>query len=336
MSERMPPPTKPVSIPAPASLTEDGHRWGDGLYAARKYWNYFFETEGFAPAQTAHQISPGVMEAARLARGAGRAPGIFVHGIMPRSGTVYLGELLRLHPHLVRHPHQLWEFPALQLSADLQRLQAKFLRMYKPNRSRVQADDFLALFGAAMMAWLHEPVPADRRVLIKMPSVQYLDRFFTMFPYEDLMILLRDGRDLVHSTLKTWRYLSFIQVCLRWDRSARMILGLRRAPGFDGQRYWLAKYEDALFEPEVFVREACSRFNLDPLAYPYEKIQHIRVVGSSKLAERPNFKWSYQRRPENFRPVEYWKRWSPLRKLVFKSIAGRSLIELGYCTDNNW
>jgi hypothetical protein len=115
-----------------------------------------------------------------------------------------------------------------------------------------------------------------------------------------------------------------------------MILALLGAPGFDQRRYWLAKYEDALFEPEAFVRQACLQFGLDPLVYPYDKIKHIRVVGSSKLAERPNFKWSYQRRPDNFRPVEYWKGWSPLRKLVFKAIAGRSLIELGYCPDHNW
>jgi hypothetical protein len=247
-----------------------------------------------------------------------------------------MGELLRLHPHLMRHPHQLWEFPALQLSADLHKLQAKFLRMYKLNRSRVQADDFLTLFGAAMMAWLHEPVPADQRVLVKMPSVQYLDCFFAMFPYESLLILIRDGRDLVQSTLRTWRYLSFVQVCLRWNRSARMILGLRSAPGFDPSRVWIAKYEDALFEPEAFVREACARFDLDPQVYPFDKIKHVRVVGSSKLAERPNFAWSYQRRPADFRPVEYWKSWSPMRKLVFKATAGRALIELGYCKDQTW
>jgi protein-tyrosine sulfotransferase len=332
----MPPPTKPNTTSLPAASQAGGLRWEDAVYAAHKYWSYFFETQGFTPDLSAPQISHGVAEAARQARGPGRGPGIFVHGIMPRSGTVYMGELLRLHPHLVRHPHQLWEFPALQLSEDLHRLQSKFLRMYKLNRSRVLADDFLMLFGGAMMAWLHEPVPVEQRVLVKMPSVQYLDRFFTMFPYENLLILVRDGRDLVHSTLRTWRYASFVQICLRWNRSARMILGLRGAPGFDQPRYWLAKYEDALFEPEAFVRQACAQFDLDPLVYPYDKIKHIRVVGSSKLAERPNFKWSYQRRPDNFRPVEYWKSWSPLRKLVFKAIAGRSLIDLGYCRDNNW
>jgi hypothetical protein len=115
-----------------------------------------------------------------------------------------------------------------------------------------------------------------------------------------------------------------------------MILQLCQTPGFDQQRYWLARYEDALFEPGAFVREACARFDLDPEVYPYEKIKHIRVVGSSKLAERPNFKWTYQKKPDNFRPVEYWRRWSPLRKLVFKSIAGQSLMALGYCSDQNW
>jgi protein-tyrosine sulfotransferase len=336
----MPPhlPQSPESVATPSQATSQDAslRWSDALYSAKKYWDYFFETDGFGPSRLPGQMSAHVLEAARQARGASRAPGIFVHGIMPRSGTVYLGELLRLHPHLVRHPHQLWEFPALQLTRDLHRLQAKFLRLYKINRSRVQTDDFLALFGAAMMAWLHEAVPEDKRVLVKMPSVQFLDYFPAMFPHESLLILVRDGRDLVHSTLRTWRYLSFIQVCLRWNRSARMILDVCNGRWTGPRRPWLAKYEYALFEPEAFVREACAQFGLDPDVYPYEKIKFIRVVGSSKLAQRPNFKWTYQRRPENFRPVEYWRSWSPLRKLLFKAIAGASLIELGYCQDHTW
>ena len=307
------------------------------LLNVRKYFDYFFETKGFISGDQPPRFSGQAQRAALLARGDGRHPAIFIQGIMPRSGTVYAGELLRLHPDLYAYPNQIWEFPALTLTNDLIRLQKKFIMGYRFNQDKFEDNDFLMLFGAALMAYLHQSVPPDQRILVKMPSVQYLNYFSTMFPYENLLILVRDGRDLVHSTLRTWKQLNFAQVCLRWNRSARIILTtVKQLESCGGSGYWLAKYEDALEEPEVFISEACRRFGLDESRYPYERIQAIRVIGSSKLEKRGQVRWRHLNRPKDFRPLEYWKDWSSLRKVVFKAIAGRSLIELGYCQDLKW
>jgi hypothetical protein len=129
--------------------------------------------------------------------------------------------------------------------------------------------------------------------------------------------------------------LNFVQVCLRWNRSARAILDSIKA--FNQShcgKYWLARYEDALENPVSFVNEACRRFDLDVNRYPFEKIDGIKVIGSSKLEE--NVTWQFIPKPEGFRPTGYWTKWSAARKMIFKSIAGRSLIELGYCDDLNW
>ena len=311
----------------------------ESFYDLKKYWDYFFETKGFTLNGGTAAINDHAIQAAKVARGAGRGPVVFIHGIMPRSGTVYAGELLRLHPEISHYPHQLWEFPALQLTADILELQQKFLRGYKKNRDKLGTAEFLPLFGASLIAFLHEPIPPDKRVLAKMPNVQYLNYFFSMFPHENLLILLRDGRDLVHSTLRTWPNLNFVQVCLRWNRSARMILNsLQYLNEEKTNGFLIAKYEDALENPEAFVREACCRFSLDVNTYPFEKIKWVRVVGSSHLSKEKNKKveWSFIRRPADFRPVAYWRNWSLLRKQVFKVIAGRSLMDLGYCKDMSW
>jgi hypothetical protein len=98
----------------------------------------------------------------------------------------------------------------------------------------------------------------------------------------------------------------------------------------------LVKYEDALEKPEGFIPEVCRRFGLNESEYPYERIQAIRVIGSSKLEKKGGVRWRHLDRPKDFRPLEYWKDWSPIRKVVFKAIAGKSLIELGYSQDLNW
>jgi protein-tyrosine sulfotransferase len=306
-------------------------------YDINKYLNYFFESKGFTVDSQAGVISDSVLQAAASARGYERGPALIIHGIMPRSGTVYVGELLRRHPDLYAYPHQLWELPALLLTADLRRLQRKFLLSYKSNMGKLEKNDFLPLFGAAMMALLNVQTPPMQRVLTKMPSVQYLDHFFSMFPNENVLILVRDGRDVVHSTLRTWSHLNFIQVCLRWKRSAQIILNTREQfRSRDHKGYWVGRYEDALLEPEIFVREVCCQFQLSVDRYPFEEIDKIRVIGSSKLESQDKVTWQHLKRPQNFRPVEYWKNWSPLKKKIFKVIAGQPLMDLGYCQDQNW
>lgn len=303
----------------------------------KKYIDYIFETKGFTSNSGVGKISDQAIQAAKLARGVGRGPAIMIQGVMPRSGTVYVGELLRRHPDLYAYPHQLWEFPALQLTGDILKLQKKFLLNYKHNKDKFKENDFLPLLGASFIAYLHEPVPPRQRVLTKMPNVQYLNHFFSMFPHENLLILVRDGRDLVHSTLRTWPHLNFLQVCLRWNRSAQMILStLSYLSTIKSNGYWMVKYEDALQDPVTFVQKACSYFDLSENCYPYEKIDEIRVIGSSKLEHQNKVAWRHLKKPKDFRPVEYWKQWSAARKLIFKIIAGRTLRDLGYCEDLNW
>jgi protein-tyrosine sulfotransferase len=309
----------------------------DYLFNLKKYFDYFFENKGFTLLDQPPRFSELAEHAALSARGEGRRPAIFIQGIMPRSGTVYIGELLRLHPCIYAFPNQIWEFPALALSNDLNKLQSKFLSSYRFNQDKFEENDFVVLFGAAFMAYLHQSIPVDQRLLIKMPSVQYLNYFPAMFPHENLIILLRDGRDLVHSTLRTWKQLNFVQVCLRWNRSARIILTtVKQLESCGETEYLLVKYEDALEKPEGFIPEVCRRFGLNESEYPYERIQAIRVIGSSKLEKKGGVRWRHLDRPKDFRPLEYWKDWSPIRKVVFKAIAGKSLIELGYSQDLNW
>jgi protein-tyrosine sulfotransferase len=138
-----------------------------------KYLGYGFEAKSFAFDSTSSQPEVIALEAARRVRGPARGAALILHGILPGSGTVYAGELLRLHPDLHAYPYEVWEFPFLQLTGDLRRIQEGFLRIYEQNIGKVGAQDFLPLFGASVLAYLYEGVPEGQRVLLKVPSVQY-------------------------------------------------------------------------------------------------------------------------------------------------------------------
>jgi protein-tyrosine sulfotransferase len=300
-----------------------------------KFLRYGLERRSFSPSSSTAQISRQAFDAARAIRGGDRRPAIVIHGLLPRCGTVYVGELLRLHPELHAYPNEIWEFPFLLHTPRVLRLEEEFLWTYEQNREKIGEQDFLPLFGSALIGYLYQGVPPGRRMLLKVPSVQHLDYFYQAFPHEQLLVLVRDGRDVVQSTLKTWPQLRFWMVCLRWRRAARMALACdERFRGREG--YWLGRFEDAVQEPEAFVREVCQRFRLDETRFPYERIASIPVHGSSTTQVGGKVTWSPVARGGGFRPVGRWMTWSRYHKWLFKCIAGRELVQLGYCEDLSW
>lgn len=298
----------------------------------RKYYRYVFKNDGFAPRAQRGEISSHAFQTAKFIRGENRPPSIVVHGIMKRSGTVFTGELLGLHPDIYQHPNLIWETPFLALTGDIKKIQKEFFLLYQQNIGKIGENDFLPLFGSSFIAYLYSLVPEDKRMLLKVPGVEYLDYFYDVFPNENLLLLIRDGRDLVASTIKTWPQLRFVDVCHRWANSANIILRFVESCK-DQTGYWLARYEDAVNNPEVFVREACAKFGLDPNAYPFDKMNNLPVIGSSTTRKQGD---TWMKKTKTFNPIGRWQQWSVWKKMTFKRIAGDPLIKLGYCDNLDW
>jgi len=302
----------------------------------RKYIAYLFDTRSFRYVDVLQPADNGSVSATASASVIGAGPALIVHGIMPRAGTVYVEQLMRLHPDLHALPRDLWELPVLQLSNNVLGLQRRFLRIYEQNTDKMLSTDFLEIVGAGMLAYLREETPLEKRILFKVPSVQYLQYFWTMYPNQQLMLLIRDGRDLVDSTVRTWPQISFPMACLRWKRAANMVHRFHNRHADLQTGYWLARFEDAVRDPEGFIREACRRFDLDVACYPFERIKEIRIRGSSRLPQQGKVTWDPKEKPAGFAPIGYWHAWPPHRKWLFKRIAGDMLIKLGYCQDLTW
>jgi len=235
-------------------------------------------------------IRPQALDTARGLRGTDRDGAIVLLGVMPRSGTVYTGELIRLHPQVHAYPYDLWEIPFLELTGDLIAAQEKFFKLYRFNRDKMGQCDMLPLFGAAFLAYLHSGIPTGKTLLIKNPDMAYLRYFPAVFPYERLVLLLRDGRDLVHSTVKTWPEKSFAQTCRLWQRSTRLALEYAQRCG-PGDRCLLAKYEDVVADPRGFVRTLCTTFGLNENSFPFEAIDTLPMRGSSSLKKDGKVSW---------------------------------------------
>jgi len=269
-------------------------------------------------------------------RGVNQPPSIIIQGVMPRSGTVYVGELLRLHPDLYAYPNQMWEIPFLETTGDLIGAQNHFINVYSKNTDLIGKYDFLPLFGASFIKYLSSYVPDNKRMLLKIPNAQYLNFFYKVYPYENIILLMRDGRDLVSSTIKSWPNKDFSNVCQLWKDSAEIMLRFKDEHLNNTAGCMYTKYEDVLKQPDSFVNGACDALNLDLSRYPFEEIENISVRGSSSLKKEEKVTWDAVAKPKNFKTTGHWDSWSRSEKNIFKKIAGKTLIEAGYAEDSNW
>ena len=78
------------------------------------------------PIVTESSVTEVMSTAAKQLRGE-RKPAILIHGVMPRSGTVYVGNLLWEHPHLTGYPNELWETPFLETVPQVLAVQKTFV-----------------------------------------------------------------------------------------------------------------------------------------------------------------------------------------------------------------
>ena len=313
------------------------HKMKRGLWAVRKRLadERRLRKNRFAPILNLPPLENDTLNTAKNIRGTDRPPAIMLHGVMPRSGTTLVGELLRLHPDLCAYPNELWEVPFLRTTNRMIQVQEAFFDAYKHNIARMGRLDFLPLFGASIVAYLHASVEPSKRLLVKTPDVQYLSYFHHVFPFESLLLVLRDGRDVVHSTLKTWPGSDFALICKTWNAGARLILELSRHRTREDGGFWVAKFEDAVGNPARFMEEVCERFDLDETKYPFDGIGNVPVRGSSQPA-KGEVSWEGEQKPKGFNPIGRWKEWPGKWKETFKKIAGNSLVRTGYSKDMSW
>jgi len=302
----------------------------------RMFGTFSIDSRGYSTSIEGAHISEHALETAKIIRGVERSPAIIIHGAMPRSGTVYTGELLRLHPELYAYPNDIWEVPFLELTGDLIDFQNHFFHAYRQNKSKIGNHDFLPLFGSSLISYLYSYVPTGRRMLLKIPDVQYLNFFNLVFPYENILLLLRDGRDAVSSTIRTWPENSFSNVCRLWDYSARMILNYKLECTGMANRCFTTKYEDVVRAPETFVKDICKCYGLNNEVYPYDKINEISIRGSSAIKSDGRVTWKAVEKPKNFSSVGRWQDWSVRQKKIFKKLAGQTLIDAGYSNNHDW
>jgi protein-tyrosine sulfotransferase len=167
------------------------------------------------------------------------------------------------------------------------------------------------------------------RPLFKTPSAQNLEHFFELFPEASLLILVRDGRDVVESTTRS--FAAGHEAATRaWCRAAREVCDFDRRRRGDG-RHRIVRYEDLVREPEATLRGLFAFLGLDAARYDFAAARDLPVFGSSTFrGESAELHWEPVAKSDSFQPLGRASSWSPERRRRFAWLAGDPMRALGY------
>lgn len=267
----------------------------------------------------------------QLESGAGPGP-IFVLGVLHRSGTNHLFDLLRCHPDC-EPAVPIWEDFLVAHADHLQRYVDAVYRSWNPAWG-VDASvrrELLGSLGEGLCRFL-EARCAGRRVVTKTPSVDHCSLFFDLFPRARLVVLVRDGRAVVESGVRSFRWHRESAI-RRFHAAATRIRAFEAVHARDTpRRHRIVRYEDLCAHPEGVLRELFAFLELDADAYDFDAVTDLPVRGSSALRARPGGRmhWRPVPKPADFDPTSRFAEWSRARHERFEWIAGESLRAFGY------
>ena len=276
---------------------------------------------------------------------------IFILGMSQRTGTNFLGELLRLHPRCTS-PGVLWEDFLAAYADLLVSYAAQVSSNWGPawgfdrNQGR---DSICRHLGEGLISFLNSqraiarigeapnsgsPVVSaeemTKRVVTKTPSVRSLQYFFKIFPRAQLLILVRDGRAVVESAVKSFKR-DYEEEMRYWVVSARTILRFKQSVDHCDLSYMLVRYEDLWMHREQELRKIFSFLELDVESYDFAAADKLPIRGSSTLVEQGiKVHWLPVEKSSSFNPVQRWAHWDRRLHERFNWIAGDCLERFGY------
>jgi protein-tyrosine sulfotransferase len=262
-----------------------------------------------------------------------RAEPIFIHGILPRSGTNFIWDLLLVHPDCSRGREPVNEDLFLEHSDHLTAFVTAVQSAWDPAWGTFAIDAGTRLYesiGDGLISFLW--TDRTRRLVTKSPTVWHLDRFFAFFPSARLLILVRDGRSVVQSAMDTFGW-DFDRACRAWSEASRTIRHFQQTQAAHADRWRLIRYEDFVDDTEAQLRAVFEFLDLDAKRYDFVAARNLPVRGSSAFGlQDGKVHWEVVPKDNTFTPKERWRSWSAAQRERFEWLAGEQLVGFGYTT----
>jgi hypothetical protein len=260
---------------------------------------------------------------------------VFIFGLTPRTGTNYLWDLIRLHPGCAPGREPIREDFFLEHAGLLVQFVRDVRDCWDPAWGAVTEETIAQLYaslGAGLLRFLI--VDDDRRLVTKNPSVTGIDRVFTFFPTAQVIILVRDGRAVVESCVRTFGW-DFDLATRRWASAAATALRFVGRRAADDPAVRMVRYEDLATDVRRQMTQLLSFLGLNVAHYDFSAAERLPVRGSSVfLGGATQVHWEPVERTPEFDPLRRWAYWSSQQHRRFAWLAGRQQVSMGYELDD--
>jgi protein-tyrosine sulfotransferase len=265
----------------------------------------------------------------------GRRP-VFIVGLTPRTGTNYLWDLVCVHPACAPGREPIREDFFLEHAHLLATFVRDVSSKWDPAWGIVSEETLAELharIGTALLDFLS--TAEDRRLVTKNPSVVGIDRVFAFFPTAQLIVLVRDGRAVVESCVRTFGW-DVDLAARRWAAAASIAMRFLDGRATDDPAVRLVRYEDLVADPRSQMAKLLSFLDLDVAEYDFSAAERLPVRGSSVfLGGQAEVHWDPVERTADFDPLRRWADWSAEQHRRFAWLAGRQQVALGYPLDDS-
>ncbi len=265
---------------------------------------------------------------------------VFLLGVMPRSGTNFLYELICAHPDcggtgrisedfLIANAHDLNHY--------VNQVHESWKKLWWPHDEALK-DPLLKALGHGLETYLisltsprwlaehpHNPKylqgvkPSPPVVIARTPSVENL-ALLPKISDAKVIVIVRDGRSVVESGQRTFGWF-FEDSTQKWARSARDI---RSVTANHADQITYVRYEDLVNNKENILKQIFTFIGVDPNKYDYQNETPIRG-SSTYFNPQDGINWQAIKETKEFDPLNRWAKWSRSKHERFNWVAGQEL-----------
>lgn len=279
----------------------------------------------------------------------------FILGIRQRSGTNYLFRLLTEHAECTG-PGPLWEDYFVRHSQNLNNYTDSLYNTWNPTWDVANKigpkETLLNYFGDAISRFLKLQLRQDNAeqstkgqdaskkttpkiLLTKTPSVENLDNFFDLFPNAYLIIIIRDGRAVVESGVRSFNW-NYEDATRKWRDGARSIIDLQGKYKNTNKKFLIIKYEDLFTDEKTELNRAFEYLEIDPTKFDFSSVQDLGITGSSEVKKKADaVHWQVTKKEKKFNPLARFSNWNRKKHDRFNWIAGSYMKKLGYTLEDS-
>lgn len=258
---------------------------------------------------------------------------LFIYGVMPRSGTNFLYELLLRVPPCVRSRIAFAEMPILAGESYFRGPTDLIGRVHPPSGAAFGRMEWMSYAVSGFRNRLLDMADPGSVTLIKTPLVYNIELFPTLFPQDRMIFIVRDARYIVDSFMRTFARTrmsrTFEDVCLE----TRM--AMEKSEAFlahqPADRVMPLRYEDVVRDKGGALRAIFAWMGIEPGAID-GAIEHLPIYGSSTHSRGDGgaVEWKPVEADGSFDPTSRPLDWSDAQKRIFTRTCGAANRRQGY------